>query len=68
MSEIVYIHLDPQLEAACLSVPATLLGGLRITADDGRVFQGPSHRWQSVCWRAQQAGVELVKVEATIWP
>ena len=61
------IVLDPSLQDACMSVPFHSLGGLRITADDGRVFEGPAYQWCNVAWRAQQAGVTCGKVQAIPW-
>ena len=63
----VRIVLDPSLQDACMSVPFHSLGGLRITADDGRVFEGPAYQWCNVAWRAQQAGVTCGKVQAIPW-
>jgi hypothetical protein len=48
-------------------VPFHSVGGLRITADDGRVFEGPPHRWCFVAWQAQQAGVTHGTVQAIPW-
>ena len=64
---IARIELDPALQDACTSVPFHSLGGLRITADDGRVFEGPAYQWCLVAWRAQQAGVTCGKVQAIPW-
>ena len=61
------IVLDPSLQDACMSVPFHSLGGLRITADDGRVFEGPAYQWCLVAWRAQEAGVTCGKVQAIPW-
>ncbi len=61
------IELDPALQKACASVPFYRVGGLRITADDGRVFEGPAFQWCLVAWRAQQAGVTCGKVQAIPW-
>ena len=64
---IVRIELDPALQDACMGVPFHRLGGLRITADDGRVFEGPAYQWCLVAWRAQEAGVTCGKVQAIPW-
>ena len=61
------IELDPALQDACTSLPFHSLGGLRITAHDGRVFEGPAYQWCLVAWRAQQAGVTRGKVQAIPW-
>ena len=64
---IARIELDPALQDACTSVPFHSMGGLRITADDGRVFEGPAYQWCLVAWRAQEAGVAHGKVQAIPW-
>ena len=64
---IVYVELDPALHEACQSVLIGRTGGLRITADDGRIFQGPANKWWIVAWQAQQAGAQHATVEAIQW-
>ena len=66
-NSIVRIELDPALQDACTSVPFYAMGGLRITGDDGRVFEGPAYQWCNVAWRAQEAGVTSGKVQAIPW-
>ena len=64
---IVHVKLDPALHEACQSVLIGRTGGLRITADDGRIFQGPATKWWIVAWQAQQAGAQHAKIEAIQW-
>ena len=66
-NDIVYVKLDPALHEACQSVLIGRTGGLRITTDDGRVFQGPANKWWIVAWQAQQAGAQHATVEAIQW-
>ena len=66
-NDIVYVKLAPALHQACLSVLFGCSGGLRITTDDGRIFQGPTNKWWIVAWQAQQAGAQHAKVEAIQW-